>query len=104
MGRALTGHPRVGGACDYNEVIRKGRNLEEFAAVGAKYLPVRDPSLYTKMRHIGINPDGYLNRQGMADDFEWYLAQGLVRERVDLDALIDYSFVDAALARLGRYQ
>lgn len=92
------------GARDYNEVIRKGRNLDEFAAIGAKHLPIRDTSLYPKMRQIAINPDGYLNRRGMEDDLTWYIGQGLVRERLDLDALIDYSFVDAALARLGRYQ
>ena len=92
------------GARDYNEVIRKGRDVDEFAAIGSKYLPIRDTSLYPKMRHIGINPDGYLNRPGMEDDLSWYMAQGLVREPPDLDTLVDYSFVEAALAKLGRYQ
>ena len=92
------------GVRDYNEVIRKGRNVEEFAAIGTKYLPIRDASLYPKMRHIGINPDGYLNRAGMEEDLDWYLAQGLVQQRIGLDSLIDYRFVDAALAALGPYR
>ncbi len=92
------------GVRDYNEVIRKGRNVEEFAVIGAKYLPIRDASLYPKMRHIGINPDGYLNRPGMEDDLNWYLAQGLMQQRIDLDTLVDYTFVEAALAKLGPYR
>jgi NitT/TauT family transport system substrate-binding protein len=94
----------VRGVRDYNEVIRKGRNMDEFAAIGAKYLGVKDLSLYPKMRNIGMNPDGYLNRQGVADDLSWYRAQGLVQQPVDLDAIIDYSFVDAAVRQLGPYQ
>jgi NitT/TauT family transport system substrate-binding protein len=92
------------GVRDYNEVIRKGRNVEEFAVIGAKYLPIRDASLYPRMRHIGINPDGYLNRPGMEDDLDWYLAQGLMQQRIDLDTLLDYSFVEAAVAKLGPYR
>ena len=56
------------------------------------------------MRQIGINPDGYLNRQGVDDDLAWYRAQGLVQQPVDLDAIIDYSFVDAAVRQLGRWE
>ena len=82
------------GVRDYNDVIRKGLNLEEFATIGAKYLPVNDLSLYPKMRHIGINPEGYLNRQGVTDDLAWYRSQGLVTQPVDLDTVIDYSFVE----------
>src|SRR5262249_27161011 len=90
----------VRGARDYNDAIRKGRNLDEFAKIGAKYFPVKDLALYAKMRNMPINPDGRLNRQGMVDDLAWYRAQGLVQQPVDVDTLIDYSFVDAALAQL----
>ena len=41
-----------------------------------------------------------LVRQGVADDLSWYRAQGLVQQPVDLDSIIDYSFVDAAVRHL----
>ena len=49
-----------------------------------------------------VDPNGDLNRQSMAEDQEYYLAKGCQPRRIDLDRAIDTSFLDAALARLGR--
>jgi hypothetical protein len=51
-----------------------------------------------------IRPDGRLNLASMAEDQEYYLANGWTQSRVDLNALIDYSFLDAALQVLGPYE
>jgi hypothetical protein len=39
----------------------------------------------------------------MEDDQEWYLARGYIREKIELGRVIDLSFRDAALQRIGRY-
>jgi hypothetical protein len=40
----------------------------------------------------------------MVAEQEYYLARGCQQQAVDLGQVIDTSFLEAALARLGRYQ
>jgi hypothetical protein len=39
----------------------------------------------------------------LRDNQEWFAQHGLVQTQIDMDRVIDNRFVDAALARLGRY-
>ena len=39
-----------------------------------------------------------------SDDVEWWVNIGYVRARVDPTQVVDNSFVDYAIDRLGRYQ
>jgi hypothetical protein len=52
----------------------------------------------------GLNPDGRLNVASIAQHQEYWLATGVQQSRIDLDALIDYSFADAAVQTLGPYR
>ncbi len=92
------------GVRDYNDVIRGKANMDEFARIGAKYLPVKDPSLYKSVRHIGINPDGKLQLGPMQQDIDFYVTDGLIKDKPDLSKLVDNSFVDAAVKELGPYK
>jgi NitT/TauT family transport system substrate-binding protein len=92
------------GVRDYNDAFLKNRNRAEAVSILAKYTPIKDASLYDRMVLAGLNPDGYINAEGMRADQEWYLARGVLRERVDLDNLIDNQYVEQAIARLGPYQ
>jgi NitT/TauT family transport system substrate-binding protein len=51
-----------------------------------------------------MNPDGSVNRASLAYDLAFYAEQGLINGAVDLDQVIDRSFVEAALAELGPYR
>jgi hypothetical protein len=44
-----------------------------------------------------------VNVESLAYDQEWYLARGVVRERVDINQVVDMQYVEYALSRLGRY-
>jgi NitT/TauT family transport system substrate-binding protein len=92
------------GVRDYNDVISGKVNLDEFARIGAKYLPVKDPAIYKSVRQIGINPDGKLQLGPMQEDIDFYISQGLMKDKPDLTKLVDNSFVDAALKELGPYK
>jgi NitT/TauT family transport system substrate-binding protein len=92
------------GVRDYNDVIRGKANMDDFARIGAKYLPVKDPAVYKAVRHIGINPDGKLQLGPMQEDVQFYLDQGLMQSKPDLSKLVDNSFVDAASKELGPYK
>jgi len=92
------------GVRDYNDVIRGKANMDEFARIGAKYLPVKDPAIYKSVKQIGIDPNGKLQAGPMQQDIDFYLSQGLLKTKPDLSKLIDNSFVDAAAKELGPYK
>jgi NitT/TauT family transport system substrate-binding protein len=92
------------GVRDYNDVIRGKGNMDDFARIGAKYLPVKDPAIYKAVRHIGINPDGKLQLGPMQEDIDFYIKDGLLKDKPDLTKLVDNSFVDAAVKELGPYK
>ena len=48
-------------------------------------------------------PDGALNLESMDYDQDWYVARGYIREKIDLAAVVDLSYRDAAMQRMGRY-
>ncbi len=92
----------------YNGALRDGRlagpNASEVIAILAAATPVKGSDIYKAITPTGINPDGRVNRDSLAYDLAFYTEQGLIRGRVDLDAVIDNSFADAALAALGPYR
>jgi hypothetical protein len=51
-----------------------------------------------------MNPDGHVNRESLAYDLAFYAEQGLIKGRVDLDDVIDGSFVEAGVQALGPYR
>jgi NitT/TauT family transport system substrate-binding protein len=95
----------VRGLRDYNAAFgpRHG-NRAEIVDILTRNTNVKDPTLYDKMTWDYMNPDGYLNLETLARDLDWYVRNGLVTERPDVNRLVDHSFADYAVRTLGRYQ
>jgi hypothetical protein len=51
-----------------------------------------------------MNPDGRVNKESLAYDLAFYTEQGLINGKIDLDQLIDMSFVDSVLKTAGPYR
>ena len=94
----------VRGLRDYNDAFRAGKDKSAVIEILGAATGVTDPTIYDKITLPGLNPDGYVFRESLAEDQEWYLRLGLQRELVSVDALVDNQFVDYALQQLGRYQ
>jgi NitT/TauT family transport system substrate-binding protein len=92
------------GVRDYDDVIRGKGSIDEFAAIGARHLPVKDPDIYKNVHHIGINPNGALHVEEMRADAQFFLKEGMIKRPPDLDRLVDNSFVQYALQQLGEYR
>jgi NitT/TauT family transport system substrate-binding protein len=76
---------------------------EEFYQVLIKHTPVKDPALYPLMGWSGADPNGGLNER-MLDEMQDYLLQrGTVREKLDVSRIVDHSYANYAVERLGRY-
>jgi hypothetical protein len=51
-----------------------------------------------------LNPDGKVDRVTIQNVMQWYLQMGYLSEPVDLTRVVDASFMEAAVARLGAYE
>jgi ABC-type nitrate/sulfonate/bicarbonate transport system substrate-binding protein len=93
----------IKGMRDNWEAFARGVNKAETIDILTRTTSVKDPALFERMAPSGLNPDGYINMRTFSDDLEWWVNQGHVRTRVDPAQVVDNSFVDYAIDRLGRY-
>jgi NitT/TauT family transport system substrate-binding protein len=93
----------VKGLREYNDAFVNGTGREEVVRVLEKVGVVTDRALLDKMGLTGLNPNGYVNRQSLQEMHDFFVRKGSITQPVPLDALLDDSFVTAALAKLGRY-
>jgi NitT/TauT family transport system substrate-binding protein len=66
--------------------------------------PIKSREIYQAITPTGMNPDGRVNKDSLAYDLAVYSEQGLINGKVDLNQLIDMSFVESALKTLGPYR
>src|SRR5262249_21165986 len=95
----------VKGLRDYNDAFgpkRQGR--AEVVDILTRNTTVKDAALYDKMTWDYMNPDGYINMDTLAQDLDWYVSNGYLSERPDVNKLVDNSFADYAVRMLGKYE
>ena len=92
----------------YNGALRDGRmvglNADEVIAILSEATPIKDAAIYKAITPTGMNPDGKVNVESLAQDLAFYREQGLIQGEVRLEQLVDHSFVEAALRELGPYK
>lgn len=93
----------VKGLRDYNDAFFHGKGFEDVVKILVKWTKVKDPSLYKKMAPVGLSPDGSLNVKSLADDAKWLHDKGYVKKSVDISGVVDTSFVENAVKKLGSY-
>jgi NitT/TauT family transport system substrate-binding protein len=101
LGRAfVAGYLR--GVRDYYRAVTTGNGKAEIAAIIARHSTVKDPAVVEAMTPVGLNPDGWINVDGLIADQQFYVEKGTVPTPVDIHQLVDHSYVEAALQVLGR--
>jgi len=93
------------GVRDYNDAFTKkdAAKRDEVIDILAQYTPIKDKALYDKVVMPGLDPTGKVNVATLKTDQEYYLAAKLQDRPVDIDHIVDMSYADAALKRLGPY-
>jgi len=81
-----------------------GPNADEVIAILSDATPIKSRDIYKAITPTGMNPDGRVNRASLAYDLSFYVEQGLIKGRIDLDEVLDNSFVEAVLKDLGPYR
>jgi len=92
----------------YNGALANGRldgaNADAVIAILSEATPIKSRDIYKAITPTGMNPDGRVNKSSLAYDLAFYMAQGLVKGAVNLDDVVDSSFVEAAVKELGPYR
>ena len=92
----------------YNDALKDGRldgpTSDEAIAILAEATPVKSRDIYKLITPTGMNPDGRVNKKSLLYDLAFYRKQGLIKGSINLDDVIDGSFVEAALTALGPYR
>ena len=94
----------IRGLRDYNDAFLANKGKAEIVQILGAATGVTDPGIFDKIVLPGLNPDGYVFKESLAEDQRYFLRLGLQREPVDIDQMVDNQFVDYALQQLGRYQ
>ena len=92
----------------YNGALQNGRldgpNAGDVIAILSEATPIKGRDIYKLITPTGMNPDGRVNKASLAHDLAFYTGQGLIKGAVDLDQVVDGSFVEAVLKELGPYR
>jgi NitT/TauT family transport system substrate-binding protein len=88
----------------YNDALVYGdTNREEIIDILTKNTFVDSPDIFSRMKPPGLDPNGYVLKEGVINDQKWYMEKNLVKEEADVDKLIDNSYVENALKVLKEY-
>jgi len=93
---------------DYNDALKDGRlagpGADGIIAILNEYTNIKDPAAYRAMTPFAANPDGHVNAASLKNDFEFFRERNLVSGRITVDQVVDNSFADEAMRKLGKYQ
>lgn len=93
----------IKGVRDYNDAFFKNKGKAQIVDLLTRITEIKDAALFDRMQLTGLNPDGFVYAESVAEDLDWYVKKGLVSEKLDIKKVVDNQYVEYALAKLGRY-
>jgi NitT/TauT family transport system substrate-binding protein len=94
------------GTRDYYRAFVSDENpagREEFYQVLMKHTPVKDPTLYPLLGWSGVDPNGGLDERRLAEMQDYLFQRGTIKDKLDVSRVVDHSYANYAVERLGRY-
>ncbi len=90
------------GVRDFIDALRGGPKRAEVVSILAKYTTMKDPAVYDQIGWTWMDPNGEVSLDGLRDQENFYSDQGSVTKKVPVEEMVDRSFLDYALSKLGR--
>ena len=75
---------------------------DEIINILTKYTAVTDPKVYANLGMSGADPNGELDDKVLGEMQDYFIANGTQKEKADLSKIIDHTYAQAAVRRLGR--
>ena len=99
----------VRGIRAYTDALKDGRlagpNADEIIGILTKYTTLKDPALYRRIVPTAVDPNGTVNVASLTKDLAFFRELGLIESKdITVERVMDGSFVEAAIAKLGTYQ
>src|SRR5579875_332012 len=91
------------GLRDYTDALFRGQDRDAVVQALIEGTTVKDPALYQRMGWTWLDPNGELNVPSIEEQLNWLRARGKIEGQVQVRDVLDLSFVDFAVQRLGRY-
>ena len=99
--RFVTAHLR--GQREYYRVFMQNEgDKDEVIRVLTKYTLLKQPEMWHRVGVSRVDPNGAIDETELALEQEFFLRVGAQAQKVDLDKLVDRSYINYALQRLGR--
>lgn len=93
----------IKGVRDYYDAIIKNKGKAEIVQILTKYSTVKDAKLYDAMQMPYLDPNGMLNKDSIVQQYKLYVESGQYTGKKTPDDLIDLSYLDYAIQKLGKY-
>lgn len=77
-------------------------NQAEISAMIATQLKAKDAKLFERAGAVGFDMNGLVNAADLKVQQDWYVKQGLVKEPVKIEDVVDHRFVEHAQQLLGK--
>jgi NitT/TauT family transport system substrate-binding protein len=77
---------------------------DDLVNIMIKYSAIKDAGQLKSQKLPGMNPDGYANKDSLKTDLDYFVRAGFVKKAPELDKVVDPTFVDYAISKLGKYQ
>ena len=101
--RFVTAHLRA--QRDYYRAFILGQDpalRAEIVRILVEHTNVKDPALYDRMAFHAVDPNGAVDPAIVAEVQDWFVSKGAVREKADVQRIVDRQYLDYAVQRLGR--
>ena len=86
----------------FHNAMIKGVDKDRIVKILTDADNIKDPKVLTGAVPITIDQNLAVNKATIVWDQEWYAARGYVKQKIDVDKVIDNRFVEYALQQLGR--
>jgi len=90
------------GARDYIQAAKSEAGRAEIVPILTKHTGLKDPALYARLSWPNLDPNGYLDPQVLDVMQDYFLKAGSQQEKQDINRVIDPSYMNYAVERLGR--
>ncbi|MDP2728514.1 MAG: ABC transporter substrate-binding protein, partial [Dehalococcoidia bacterium] len=89
---------------EYYTAVRKGPNRKEVIDIVINHTALKDAAMYEKMTWTSAPKEGAVDKESLRKLQDWLVQNGYQQNKVDIDSLVDNSYVLNANQVLGEFK